>query len=297
MEDWKANMKILKKCYYILLYILPAKLANYIIFFKGYKKILNLKNPQYFGEKIQWLKLYGGLENLSSYVDKYEVRAYVAKTIGERYLNDLYGVYENPEQIDFCALPQQFVLKSTNGSATLLICKDKNCFDIEKAKYSMNRWLRQKYYRYRKEVQYKNIKNRIMIEKYLEDDSGELRDYKFYCYDGKARCYGIFSNRFSSETVDIYDMSGRKLDVTNGGMPRSSIMHEQSADFNELVTLVECLAKPFQFVRVDFYIVNGQFIFGELTFTDGAGGDAFLPLDFDKEMAKDIRLEKIDINL
>lgn len=113
-------MGIAKDLYRSVLRVLPEKPALYLIYFRGYQKILNLKNPQYFGEKIQWLKLYGHLDELSDYVDKYTVREFVAETVGDKYLNQLYGVYDYPDEIDYKKLPKRFVLKCTNGSATII---------------------------------------------------------------------------------------------------------------------------------------------------------------------------------
>ncbi|MGJ0841787.1 ATP-grasp fold amidoligase family protein [Clostridium tertium] len=286
-----------KKLYRSILCKLPDVPAIYLIYFRGYKKILNLKNPKYFGEKIQWLKLYGNLDKLSQYVDKYEVRKFIKSTIGSKYLNKLYGLYESPEEINFETLPNQFVLKCTNGSGGVLICKDKSKLDISKAKKEMNKWIQYDFYKMKKEPQYKNIKNRLIAEEYLEDESGSLRDYKFYCFDGKAYYYLVLNDRYAEKTIDTYDISGNKLEyVKNSGVKTSDYVLPQSENFMELVRVVEKLAKPFQFVRVDFYIVKDKIYFGELTFTDGAGSDPFSPLSFDLEMAKRIKLGKILLN-
>lgn len=288
---------ILKKLYRLLLRNLPDIPAIYLIYFRGYKKILNLKNPQYFGEKIQWLKLYGHLDELSQYVDKYEVRSFVENTIGSKYLNKLYGLYETPEEINFEALPNQFVLKCTNGSGGVLICKDKSKLDIPNARKEMHKWLKDDFYKMKKEPQYKNIKNRLIAEEYLEDESGSLRDYKFYCFDGIADYYLVFNDRYTDKTIDTYDISGKKLEyVQNAGVKVSNYVLPQSENFQELVSVVEKLSKPFQFVRVDFYMANGKIYFGELTFTDGAGSDPFSPLSFDLEIAKKIKLGRILLN-
>lgn len=284
-------VNILKCLYRGLLRKLPDVPAIYIIYFRGYRKLLNLRNPQYFGEKIQWLKLYGHLDELAAYVDKYEVRNYVERTIGGQYLNKLYGVYNSVDEVDFSLLPKRFVLKCTNGSGAVLICKDKDKVNISSAKKEMAQWLNDKFYLMKKEPQYKNVKNRIIAERYLEDDSGALRDYKFYCYDGEPYYYGVFTNRFANETVDMYDMTGKKLEgVRNGGVKNSNYIVKQGENFPELINLVKELAKPFQFVRVDFYMANGDIYFGELTFTDGAGAEGFTPRSFDLEMAKRIKL-------
>ena len=162
-------MGFAKDLYRSVLRVLPEKPALYLIYFRGYQKILNLKNPQYFGEKIQWLKLYGHLDELSDYVDKYAVREFVAKTVGDKYLNQLYGVYNNPDEIDYEKLPKRFVLKCTNGSGAVLICKDKDNLNKTEAAETMNRWLKDDFYKMKKEPQYKNVKNRIIAEEYLEE--------------------------------------------------------------------------------------------------------------------------------
>jgi hypothetical protein len=291
-------MKDLAKIIYRwILCRLPAKPAVYLIYYRGYHKVLNLKNPQYFGEKIQWLKLYGHLDELHDYVDKYEVRKYVAACVGEQYLNELYGVYDHVDDIDFDALPNQFVLKCTNGSRGVLICKDRTKFNIETAKKEMEKWLTDEFYKIKKESQYKNVKNRIIVEKYLEDETGALRDYKFYCYDGEPYYYGVFTDRYTDETIDMYDMQGEKLQgIENNHVKNSNIVLSRPENFNELVEITRKLAKKFQFVRVDYYIADRKIIFGELTFTDGAGSNPFSPLSFDLEMGRRIKLGRMLLN-
>lgn len=286
-----------KEVYRSILRILPTKPALYLIYFRGYKKLLNLRNPKYYGEKIQWLKLYGGLEELGDFVDKYEVRKYVAEKIGEEHLIPVLGVYDSVDQVDFGSLPEKFVLKCTNGSQSVLICKDKANFDVEFAKKEMKKWLDDDFYKMKKEPQYKNVRNRILIEKYMEDDSGELRDYKFYCFEGKPSWYAIFSGRFSDKTVDSYTIDGTFLpDCKNGGpnVKPSKNPLPKLDNLEEFVSLCEKLAEPFTCVRVDFYMINGQIYFGELTFTDGAGSEPILPLDkYDVTFAEKVPLRRM----
>ena len=279
-------MNLIKTTYRKILSVLPDKLANGIIFFRGYKKIMNLKHPVYLGEKIQWLKMNGNMEELSIYVDKYEVRSFVKNTIGKEYLINIFGVYDNVEDIDFDKLPNRFVLKCTNGSQAVVICKDKSELNIEKVKKEMKKWLKVDFYKIKKEYQYKNIKNRIIIEEYLEDESGDLRDYKFYCIDGEPYCYSVFSERFTDKTVDMYDKKGNWLpDVFNGG-PNSKIKRKKPPhkleNLDQMLDICRRLSKTFTFVRVDFYIVEGKVYFGELTFTDGAGGEPIKPLNLNQ---------------
>lgn len=286
-----------KEIYRSVLRILPTKPALYLIYFRGYKKLLNLRNPKYYGEKIQWLKLYGGLEELGDFVDKYEVRKYVAEKIGEEYLIPVIGVYDSVAEVDFDSLPEKFVLKCTNGSQSVLICKDKASFDVDFAKKEMQKWLDDNFYKMKKEPQYKNVRNRILIEKYMEDDSGELRDYKFYCFEGKPLWYAIFSGRFSDKTVDSYTIDGTFLpDCKNGGPKVKSSKNPlpRLKNLDEFVQLCEKLAEPFSAVRVDFYMINGRIYFGELTFTDGAGSEPILPLDiYDVAFADRLPLCKV----
>ena len=258
---------------------------------------MNLKHPVYLGEKIQWLKMNGNMEELSIYVDKYEVRSFVKNTIGKEYLINIFGVYDNVEDIDFDKLPNRFVLKCTNGSQAVVICKDKSELNIEKAKKEMKKWLKVDFYKIKKEYQYKNIKNRIIIEEYLEDESGDLRDYKFYCIDGEPYCYSVFSERFTDKTVDMYDKKGNWLpDVFNGG-PNSKIKGKKPPhkleNLDQMLDICRRLSKTFTFVRVDFYIVEGKVYFGELTFTDGAGGEPIKPLNFDLKLAENIKLKSV----
>ena len=165
---------------------LPKKVVLYIDYGRSYKKILNLKEPRYFGEKIQWIKLNGGIAKYGKYVDKFEVRKYIEDTIGKEYLPKIYGVYNNAKDINFKNLPNSFVLKLTNGSGGNIICKNKSLLEQEVIVKKLNKWIRQKFYRYTKEDQYKNIKSRIICEEYLEDETGGLRDYKFHCANGKV---------------------------------------------------------------------------------------------------------------
>lgn len=287
----------LKEIYRSVLRILPTKPALYLIYFRGYKKILNLKNPHYYGEKIQWLKLHGGLEKLGNFVDKYEVRKYIAETIGEEYLIPIIGVYDTVDEINFDALPEKFVLKCTNGSQSVLVCTDKANLDVSFAKKEMQKWLDDDFYRMKKEPQYRYVKNRIMIEQYMEDDSGGLRDYKFYCFNGEPLWYAIFTGRFSDKTVDTYTIDGTFLpDCKNGGknVRTSKDPLPKLSNLDDFVILCKKLAAPFSCVRVDFYIVNGQIYFGELTFTDGAGSEPILPLKkYDVAFADKIPLTKI----
>lgn len=284
-------MGIAKSIYHKVLRIMPTKMAVYLIYFRGYKSKLNLKDPQHFGEKIQWLKLYGNLETLGKYVDKYRVREYVKETIGAEYLVNLLGVYDNPREIDFDELPNSFVLKSTNGCKSVLLVEDKNHFDDKQAQKLMSKWLKDKYHLEKKEMQYKNVINRIIIEEFMNDDTGDLVDYKFYCYNGEPQFYAIASERKQELKYDYYDVEGNLLKEVQAADIKQGGTICLSDDVREkMIEISRKLSYPFQFVRVDLYYVNKEIKFGELTFTDGAGSDPFHPDEFDYRIARDIKL-------
>ena len=183
----------------------------------GYK--LNLDNPQTYNEKLQWLKLYNRKPEYSLMVDKYEVKQYVARIIGEEYIIPTLAVYDKAEDIDFDALPNQFVLKCTHDSGGIVICEDITKLDKKKAISKLHKGLCTNYYYKNREWPYKNVKPRIIAEKYMTEVSGELKDYKFFCYDGEPEAMFIATDRFSKgvETkFDFYDMDFKHLPFVNG---------------------------------------------------------------------------------
>jgi hypothetical protein len=268
---------------------IPTKMMIYFDYGRTYKKLLNLNNPQYFGEKIQWMKLYGNLDRYSKYVDKYEVRKFVKEIIDEKYLSTLFGIYNNPADINFKKLPQKFVLKSTSGSGHIIICKDKNKLNIDKTIKILNKWLKDNYYKYTKEMQYKNIKPRIICEEYLEDESGELRDYKFDCANGEVFLIEVHCGRFTDHKKEnYYDLNWNDYGVITKQGKGPFI--EKPSNLKEMINIAQKLSKVFNYVRVDLYSLKKRIIFGELTFTPANGTDPFYPLEKDLELAKKIKL-------
>lgn len=256
-------------------------------------KKLNLENPTTYTEKLQWLKLYNRKDEYTKLVDKYEVRAYVKEKIGEEYLVPLIGIYNSIDEIDFDKLPNQFVIKTTHDSGTAILCKDKNKFDKNIAKKAIKKSLKRKYYYLYREWPYKNVKPRIIIEKYMENkDCKELNDYKFYCFNGEPKIMFIVKDRKTNEKINFYDMDFKKLDVKqicdnfedNNIKPRK---------FKEMKELSRKLSKGIPHVRVDFYEINEKIYFGELTFFDSAGLEPYEPDDFDKELGKYIDIRNI----
>lgn len=249
----------------------------------GYE--LNLENPKTFNEKLQWLKLYDRKPIYTTMVDKYEVKKYVADIIGEEYIIPTLGIWNSFDEINFADLPNQFVLKCTHDSGGLIICRNKEAFNLKAAKKIINNCLQRNFYYTGREWPYKNVKPRIIAEQYMEDDAThELRDYKFFTFNGVAKALFIATERQTSseETkFDFFDMDFKHLPFTNGH-PNAGIMPAKPDTFEEMRTLAEKLSNGIPHVRVDFYEVNGKAYFGELTFTHWSGFTPFEPPEWDK---------------
>lgn len=242
---------------------------------------LNLKNPRTFNEKLQWLKLNNRNPLYTKLVDKYEVREYVKDTIGEEYLVPLLGIWDDFDDIDFDKLPNQFVLKCTHDSGGLIVCKDKSKLDIQSARKKINRCLKFNYYYAFREWPYKDVKPRIVAEKYLEDNKGSLCDYKFFCFNGSAKVWFLISGRSSGDTrCDYYDFEGNRLPFVQG-YPNSDFVITMPPEIMQMKTLAEKLTKDMKHCRADFYLVDGRIYFGELTFFDSSGLDRFEPIEWD----------------
>lgn len=253
-------------------------------------KPLNLKNPKTYNEKVQWLKLYDRNPKYTKLVDKYEVRRYIAKTIGEEYLIPLLGVWDRFEDIDFNKLPNQFVLKCTHDSGGVIICKDKSTFDREAARKKLNRYLKRSYYINSREWVYKNIKPRIVAEKYILDESGaDLRDYKFMCYHGQPKTVDIISNRESDPRSDMFDINFKRLPVINYYKNSEKIINKPKG-FDEMIRLCKKLSKDLIHVRCDFYDINGKVYFGEITFYQCSGLEKYEPYKYDVKFGSWIHL-------
>lgn len=265
-----------------------------LMYWASIGKKLNLKNPTTFNEKLQWLKLYDRNEEYSNMVDKYEAKKWAADRIGSEYIIPTLGVWESFDEIDFDELPNQFVLKCTHDSGGIVICKNKSTFDKNNAKKKIKKSLNRNYFLIGREYPYKDVKPRIIAEKYMEDtNTKELRDYKIFTFNGVAKSIFIVSNRQGKQpTADYFDINFRPLDFT-WGYPSSKIKPLKPESFNEMVQIAEKLAKNTVELRVDFYEVNGKAYFGEMTFFDGSGFASFHPEEWDKKFGEMIKLPNI----
>ena len=256
------------------------------------RKKLNLNNPTRFNEKLQWIKLYDRNPEYTVMVDKYAVREYIAQAVGQQYLIPLIGVWDNPDEIDFDALPNQFVLKCNHNSGLgMCICKDKSKLDIEDTKNKLRQGLAQDFFIITREWPYKNVKRRIIAEQYMDDGSGELRDYKVLCFNGEPKLIQYHQGRFTYHTQDFYDTQWNRLPITQGS-PMSENILEKPVFLEEMLELSRKLAKDIPHVRVDWYYVGGQLYFGELTFFDASGYDDFEPDEWNEILGSWITLPK-----
>lgn len=248
----------------------------------GYK--LDLSNPKTYNEKLQWLKLFDHRKAYTMMVDKYAVKQFVANTIGAEYVIPTISVWDKPEDIDFSTLPNQFVLKVTHDSGGLVICKDKKKLDIDKTRKKLKNSLARDYYLIHREWPYKNVRRRIICEYYMEDKkTAELRDYKFFCFDGVPKALYIAQDRQKAEETkfDFFDMEFNHLPFINGH-PNADTLPQPPVSFELMKELAKKLSKGIPHVRVDFYEVNGKVYFGELTFAHMSGFASFEPFEWDE---------------
>lgn len=265
--------------------IIPDSLYLKYYYWRKSKKKLNLREPKTFNEKLQWLKLYNRKPEYTNMVDKYVVREYIKEKIGEEYLIPLLGVYDKFEDIEFNKLPKQFVIKCNHDSGGLVICKDKNNFNIMCAKTKINECLKRNYYYAGREWPYKNVKPRIIVEEYMEDEkSVDLRDYKFFCFNGEPKYLYVSEGLVDHSTAKIsfYDMNYNEAEFGRTDYEKFSKKPEKPINFEKMKELTKILSKDIPFIRVDFYEINKKIYFGELTFYPTSGMMPFDPPEYDK---------------
>lgn len=296
MEQRKTNPLIRKarNAWWVFLnHTMPDKALLSMKYKHKFHKQLNWENPQTFSEKIQWLKLYGRTPINVVMSDKYAVKQYISERIGDQYVIPLLGVWDRPEDIDFSKLPNKFVIKCNHNSGGVYVCRDKSQFDEEKVKKGLKKAMKKDYYIDSREYAYKGIPRKIIAEQYMEDtETQELRDYKFFCFDGEPKALFIASGRLQGEeevTFDFFDMDYNHLPFTNGH-PNAQTLPKKPRCFEEMKQLAAVLSKGMPHVRVDFYEVNGRVYFGEFTFSHWGGLKPFEPEEWDYTFGSWIKL-------
>ena len=262
---------------------IPDSIFLEMVYYLHFGEKLNLEKPRTYNEKMQWLKIHDRRPEYTKWVDKYLAKEYVAGVIGEEYIIPTLGKWDSFDEINFDELPDRFVLKCNHDSGSVVICKDKSTLDKKKAAKKLNRGLKRNLFWATREWPYKDIRPCIIAEKYIEDNSGGLIDYKVYTFEGKSQYLMIVSDRFKGKDnirKDFYDTSLNHLDIVmncaknDGKLPLS-------VDYKKLFELSEILAAGTHHLRVDFFVVNGKIYFGELTFFDASGFDYFEPKEWD----------------
>lgn len=265
------------------------------LFYKRMGYELNLDNPQTYNEKLQWLKLYWHDPQLTTLVDKYLVKEYVSERIGSKYVIPTIGVWKKVKDIEWDVLPNQFVLKCTHDSGGCVICKDKDHFDKKAAIHKLHKSLATNYYYFGYEWPYKNVEPRIIAEPYMEDaQTRELRDYKFFCFEGEVKALFVATER----NVPGVDVKFDFFDTYYNHLPIKKI-HENAVEtpkkpnnFDEMKELAATLSVGFPHVRVDLYEVNNKIYFGEMTFFHDAGWSKFEPQEWDYIFGSWVNLPK-----
>lgn len=253
----------------------------------------DLKNPKTYNEKMQWLKLHDRKSIYTQMVDKYAMREFVAEKAGEEYLVPLLGVWERAEDIDFDALPEQFVLKCNHNSGLgMCVCRDKSKLDIQKVREKLKKGLAQDYYLLNREWPYKDVKRKITAEVYLKDsEDKDLTDYKFFCFGGEPKVMYITKENSGLPGMDFFDMDFNHLDLCMDDQP-AKIMPEKPVCFEEMKRVAAVLSAGVPQLRVDFYQVNGKIYVGELTLYHGSGLTKTTPAEWNQRLAEWIVLPK-----
>lgn len=275
----------------------PAYLQHYYETRTGHQ--LNLEKPERFTEKVQWRKLYDRNEIYTLLSDKFRVREWVANKIGSEYLVPILGCWNHFSEIDFDALPNQFVLKTNNGCHANIIVKDKKQFLRGKwaAGKTMEYWMTSPWYFYGLEFHYKGIKPMIIAEEYLQPEKGKkcLTDYKFHCFNGIPLMCEVIGDRTTTEVVDYFDMDWNQIPLRNPPFPQSNDTKPVPNHYADMVQLARKLSQGFQYVRVDLYSTDKVY-FGEMTFTPASGIDKYDPDEWDYHMGELWDINAVQIN-
>ena len=257
---------------------------------------LDLENPKTFSEKLQWLKVNYREPIQTVMVDKHEAKNFIAHRVGDQYIIPTLAVWDSVEDIDFDALPNQFVLKCTHDSGGIVICKDKSSLDREAAKAKLRASLKRDYSKIAREWAYQNVPRRIIVEEYISElGNDDLLDYKMYSFHGEPKLTVVCSDRFSKTgtRMNFYNIDWEPMGIHFGHYPPLPTEFPKPATYEEMKRLTAELSKDCPFLRVDFYEIKGRLYIGELTFFPGAGLEKFRPMTKDYELGEWLHLETV----
>ena len=269
----------------------------YLKIYYNYKlgKKLNLDNPRTFDEKLQWLKLYDRNPKYTKMVDKFEVKKYISSLIGEEYIIPTIAVYNNFDEINFDELPNKFVMKCTHDSGGNVICQDKSKLNMKAVRKKINKSLKKNYFYIGREWPYKDVKPRIIIEKYMENRSTNgLNDYKVHCFNGKPEFTLVCSDRYFKEITKYtyFDNNWKVMELTEGGHPIDATIKKPD-NLEKMLEFSKLIVKDIPHARVDWYEINGKLYFGEVTFFTNSGFEKFEPDEWNYKLGEMIDLKLV----
>lgn len=248
-------------------------ISKNISFCKKFGLNINLKSPKTIQDKLVWLNIYDTNPLKTKCADKILLRDYCKEILGENLCIPILKIYNSSNEINFNELPNQFVIKCNHGSGMNIIVKDKSKLDINKTKKQLDLWMKCDFaFKNGFEAHYHDIKHKIFIEEYKKDLSNGLVDYKFWCFNGEPGFIHVVNDRFSSKMhFNFYSVDGfKKMKLEQTNHPVSKEVIKAPSKLKEMVEYARKLSKPFKFVRVDFYEIDGKIYLGELTFTPDA---------------------------
>lgn len=250
-----------------IIYTISPEISSKLLFLISTKRRLNLKEPKTFNEKLMWLKLYWQHPLVAKCADKYEVREYIQACGYNDLLPKLYGVYEDTKDIEWDKFPEKFALKCTHGCGFNIICDDKNKLTPEQESLKLKKWMKTRYVFEALESQYDRMKPRIICEEYIETDAGLLpNDYKIYCFNGEPKLTLVCTERSKEVKMKFMDLNWNEMNIGNSDFLSKEFPAKPEC-FDEMIEICRNISKPFPFVRIDFYDLNGKPVLGEMTFT------------------------------
>lgn len=282
---------ILRNGFYIIRNYIPTPIYLKLMYWRINRKALNIKNPKTYAEKLAYLKVYKTQGDLSRYVDKYRVRDYVKEKIGEKYLIPLIGVYNSEEEVPWESLPSEYVLKCNHDTGSVVIKHTQDNLDREATKLHFKKALKTNLYWAGREYPYKNVSPKIVCEKLLDNGSGEIKGYKILCFNGESKYIVCNIGRFSNHRRNTYDLDWRNQGITTDHKQYDGYV-EKPEKLDKMILLARKLSEGFIHVRVDFYYVNGEIYFGEMTFLPWAGNIWFTPDEWNYKLGELISIKE-----
>lgn len=278
-----------------MLWFLPDSLYIRLFYFTTTGQKLNLKHPTGYNEKLNWLKLNDKHPEYAKLVDKLAVREHIKQVLGEEYLFPLYGYWKSFDEIDFDALPNEFVLKCNHDSGSVKIIRDKSSLtqlDKKELKKFYEHRLSHDFFYAGREYPYKGLPRYIIAEQFMKDENGavSIEDYKFFCFNGEPKIMFVATDRAIDCKFDFFDMEFRHLPITNIH-PNAGEKIQKPALFDEMKEIATRLSKGMKQVRIDLYEIGGKIYFGEYTFFHGGGTVLFQPDEWEQTLGSWIDLE------